>query len=342
MLACVYRRDEGGLVLAHLPEPIPGPGQVLVAVRFAGICGSDLFLVRSGRLPDGTVLGHEMSGVVDLLGPGVSGIRVGQGVIVRPMGCGRCAACARGEENLCAKRVAIGLAGQPGAFAQRLVVPTAMVIPMPEGLGFLEAALAEPLATALHAVRLGEIGPKDRVLVLGGGGVGLACVGVLRALGIEDVLLSEPVREKRERALALGARAALDPSQVDLEPAMHSWTGGEGPSAVLECAGRVETVEQALRLVAVGGRVVVVGLAVGTLEISPALVMLKQIRLQGSFANTQAECRECLALLAQGRVRVEAMVQERIPLEKLLATFRALMERPSGGKVMVEMVEEER
>jgi len=337
MLAAVYRKEARGLRLEDLPEPLPGPGQMKISVRYASICGSDLFLVRSGQLADGTVLGHEMSGVVDTLGDGVRGFLPGQPVIVRPVGCGSCAACASAQENLCPQRLAIGLGALKGAFAEYLVVPQEMAIPVPEGLDLKLACLAEPLATALHAIRLAGIGSNDRVVVLGAGGIGLCSVALLKALGVRWILVSEPQEGRRNRAMALGAQRGVDPMAEDLGKAVEEWKGKEGVTAVMECAGNSETTKLALQMVAPGGKVALVGLVKGTVDWAPALTMLKQIRIQGSFANTQAECRECLGMMARGELNVEPMLEGVIPFQELPACMDRLLHAPGEGKLIVEV-----
>lgn len=337
MLAAIYRKESRGLELEERPEPSPGFKEVKIRVRSASICGSDLFLMSSGQLPDKTILGHEMSGVVESLGEGVRSIAPGQKVIVRPVGCGSCPACRRSQENLCPKRLAIGLGVLPGAFAECLVVPEGMVIPVPDGLDLRLAPLAEPLATALHAIRLAGINSQDLVVVLGAGGIGLCSVAVLRALGVRKVLVSEPQQGRRQRALALGAQEVVDPTKEDLMEAVASWKGGEDVTAVMECAGRKETTKTALEMVSPGGKVALVGLVKGTMEWSPALTMLKQIRIQGSFANTQAECRECLEMMATGQILVEPMLEGVIPLSELPARMAQLLHAPGEGKLLVEV-----
>ncbi len=337
MLAAVYRKEAKGLKIEEIPESVPGVGQVKVKVSYASICGSDLFLVGSRGLPEGTVLGHEMSGVVEILGQGVPGLRPGQPVIVRPMGCGACGPCMRQEENLCPKRQAIGLGDLPGAFAQYVVVPQGMIIPVPEGLDLKIAALAEPLATALHAIRLAGIGSGDRVVVLGAGGIGLCSVALLRALGVRRILVSEPQEGRRNRALALGAQRVVDPMAEDLGAALEEWKGQEGVTAVMECAGNTETTKTALQILAPGGKLALVGLVKGTVDWMPALAMLRQIRIQGSFANTQAECRECLGMMARGELRVEPMLEGVIPLRELPTCMERLLQTPGDGKLIVEV-----
>lgn len=338
MHAAVYRKEIQGLRIEEVPEPEVGPGEVKVRVHYASVCGSDLFLLTSGRIPDGTVLGHEMSGVVEDLGEGVEGLSLGQSVIVRPVGCGFCPACQRGEENLCPKRLAIGLGAMPGAFAERLVVPQDMAIKVPAGLDLSLACLAEPLATALHGIRLGGIVGEDKVLILGAGGVGLCAVAMLRALGVKEILVSEPEKGRRQRASALGASYVVDPESQSLEEAVARCSKGRGVTAVLECSGDVEALQSAMGVVASGGKVVLIGLVKGSVEWAPAVAMLRQIRIQGSFANTQAECRECLDMLANGRLDVREMIEGVIGLEGLPARVGELLHSPGKGKVLIRVM----
>lgn len=323
--------------MAELPEPHPGPGEVKVRVRYASICGSDLFLLSSGRLKEGTVLGHEMSGQVEEVGQEVEDLSPGQPVIVRPVGCGRCPPCREKRENLCPKRLAIGLGDLPGAFTQYIVVPKEMIIPVPSDLDLSLAALAEPLATALHAVRVSGIDRDDRVLIIGAGGIGLSCVCVLKALGVKSILVSEPVPGRRNRALLLGAQRAIDPKEQDLFRACLEFFGGLGPTAVIECAGNAQVVDEAMRILLPGGKLVLVGLSKGKLEWAPAVSMLKELRIQGSFANTQAECRECLQMMAWGKIQGANMVEREVPLEELPRVVESLMVAPGDGKVLVRV-----
>ena len=340
MRAVVYRKDLAEFRLEDIPDPPSSlnPDEVRIRVLYTGICGSDLFLVKAGRLPDGAVLGHEISGRVEAFGKNVTAIEPGRNVIVRPMGCGRCKACLNGEENICPERESIGLGGRNGGFAPVIVVPEAMAIPVPEGLDPEHAALAEPLATALHAVEVGEVKPDDTVLVFGVGGIGLCCLSVLKALGIYNILAADIDPAKRSLAETFGIAGALDPMDKDFEEIVRSRTGGTGPSVVMECAGRVETVEQGLKIAVVGGKVIVVGLAQGAFPLAPALVMLKQLRLQGSWANTQAECRRCMELMAQGKIEAEKLIGERIALEALPERFSRLLKgEGSKGKIVVQI-----
>ena len=180
--------------------------------------------------------------------------------------------------------------------------------------------------------------PDDTVLVFGAGGIGLCCLSVLKALGINSVLAADIDPFKRVLAETFGIAGALDPLDKDFDEAVRSRSGGMGPSVVMECAGRVETVEQGLKIAAVGGKVIVVGLAQGDFPLAPALVMLKQLRLQGSWANTQAECRKCMDLMVQGKIEAEKLIGERIGLEALPERFSRLLKgEGSEGKIIVQI-----
>jgi len=151
------------------------------------------------------------------------------------------------------------------------------------------------------------------------------------------ILVSEPQEGRRNRAMALGAQRAVDPIAEDLGKAVEEWKAKEGVTAVMECAGNSETTKLALQMVAPGGKVALVGLVKGTVDWTPALTMLRQIRIQGSFANTQAECRECLGMMARGELHVEPMLERVIPFQELPACMDRLLHAPGEGKLIVEV-----
>ena len=205
MTAAIYRGD-GRIEVDRVPVPEPGPGELLVEVAACGICGSDLHLVLEQYARPGAILGHEWSGTV-VAGRDVGPERApGDRVVFNPTpGCGRCRPCRRGRPSVCLLRESSDIRDMRGAFARYLAVPAANTLPVPDSLDMRAAALAEPTAIALHAVELAGVGPDDRVLVTGGGPVGLLIVSVLRARGVEDITVSEPSALRRERARAVGA-----------------------------------------------------------------------------------------------------------------------------------------
>lgn len=297
----------GRIGLVEVPDPGPGPGEVLVRVQAAGICGTDRHLFR-GEFPCAppVTLGHEFAGEVVACGEGVT-LPLGTRVTCDPnIACGSCDQCLRGRVNLCARNSAIGI-HRDGGFAERTVIPAHRAIPVP-GLNPQHAAFAEPLACTLHGLDLGAPIPGERVIVLGGGVIGLLAVQLARNAGTEVTLVTRHPA-KRDLALSLGAShtAATEAEAHALLP--------QGADLVLECAGVAETVEMAPRLTRSGGRVVVLGVMPQgeTVRIEPFDLLFREIRLLYSFINPFTQARAA-AMLSEGRIDTTPLISRVIPL----------------------------
>lgn len=301
----------------EVPVPEPGPGEVLVKVAAAGICGTDrhLYLGEFPSQPPVT-LGHEFAGTVVAVGAGVD-LATGTAVACDPnTWCGTCDACSRGRVNLCARNVATGI-HRDGGFAEYAVCPAWKAVPLPGGLDLARGAFAEPLACTLHGLDVGAPRPGERVLVLGGGVIGLLAVQLARLAGAETMLLTRS-EEKR----ALGARLGAGATAATPEEAKALWPAGAG--LVVECAGVPATVAAAPSLARAGGRVVVLGvLAAGaTVPIEPLDLLFREVRLDFAFINPFTTTR-AVELIASGAVDVAPLVSRTIPLEEAAATIAA-------------------
>src|SRR5436305_793881 len=222
-------------------EPLaPGPGQVQLAVAYVGLCGTDLHIkhgAMDGRVTIPAVIGHEMSGTVAAAGEGVSRWSPGDQLTVMPLDwCGSCPACAAVHQHICQNLVFVGI-DSGGAMQRSWTVPERLLVRLPSGLDLQSGALAEPVAVAVHDVRRGAVARGERVLVAGGGPIGLLIACVAAAEGAE-VLVSEPNRHRRSVAARLGFRA-VDPSGGDLRATLDQWTGGAGVDAAFEVSGSV-------------------------------------------------------------------------------------------------------
>jgi 2-desacetyl-2-hydroxyethyl bacteriochlorophyllide A dehydrogenase len=340
MKAVYYSRDRG-LVYGDRPDPEAGPGEVLVRVHYVGICGSDLHLYKSRRLPDGTIMGHECSGTIEVLGDGVLDRRVDDRVIVRPIGCGICIACAGGNEHLCPHRRAIGLGAVPGGYAEILSVPWKMTIPVPDLVPLPYAALTDPLATALHAIRQARPLKGKSVLIVGTGAIGLSLVLLLKREGIAPIVVSEPNPARGDAARELGADEVFHPNDPGVFEKIRSATGGLGPEAVFECSGVSEAFDQGMSWVAKTGEVILVGLGAEPFHLPPLLAVLKETRILGSFANTQKECREVLGMIAGKEIPLVRLTGDRIGLAELPSVFAELLAGSPRTKVIVEIKRQE-
>jgi len=193
MKAVVFKGARN-LVVQDVPDPVPGPHEALVKVKNVGICGSDLHYYTHGLLPQGYIMGHEVTGTVAGVGSEVTGWNEGDRVCVCPAGpCGQCNTCLDGDLERCENLLSIGIGVLPGAFAEYVAAPYPLLLPLPEDVGMRESTLVDPLGCAHHAADLSGIVPGESALVVGAGPIGLFVVQYLKDLGIEPVILSEPL-----------------------------------------------------------------------------------------------------------------------------------------------------
>lgn len=328
----------------ELDAPVAGPGDVLIRVEHCGICGSDLHSYAHGmNARPGQVLGHELAGTV-LEAPGVAGVAAGDLVTVRPLiPCGRCDACRRGDVQVCeaGMRGNVGY-GIRGGMAERMVLPGAVagrtVFGLPPGVGTRAGALVEPLAVALHAVRVADPAPDGVAVVLGGGTIGLGVVRFLALRGVAAVVLVEPSARRRAAGLHQGADVVLDPDGDDVEAAVREATGSRGrtPGAdvVLDCAGAAGTLASGVGLLRSRGRLVACAIFAGDVVLPANLVVGRELELCGALGYRD-EFPDVLAELAAGRIDAEALVSHEFGLEDVGAAFAAALDREGSLKVLL-------
>jgi L-iditol 2-dehydrogenase len=308
-MRAVQLRAVGDIAMVEVPAPEPRAGEVLVRVLAAGICGTDRHLYK-GEFPCAppVTLGHEFSGEVVAAGDGAT-LPFGSRITCDPnIACGTCDPCLRGRVNLCAGNVAIGI-HRDGGFAEMAVIPAHRAILVPD-LHPQHAAFAEPLACTLHGLDLGAPIPGERVLVLGGGVIGLLAVQLARNAGAEVTLVTRHPA-KRDLAHRVGAThtAATEAEARALLP--------QGADLVLECAGVAETVEMAPRLTRSGGRVVILGVMPQgeQVRIEPFDLLFREIQLLHSFINPFTQGRAA-AMLTKGQIDVAPLISRVIPLDE--------------------------
>lgn len=314
------------------PVPAPGPGEVLIRVEAAGICGTDRHLYK-GEFPCAppVTLGHEFCGIVVGRGAGVT-LPEGARVVCDPNDwCGQCEACLRGRVNLCVNNVATGI-HRDGGFADFAAFPARKAIPLPDEMDPRHGAFCEPLACTLHGVDIGAPRPGERVLVIGGGVIGLLALQLAGLAGAETMLLT---RHPAKRALAhsLGAAATA----ATPEEALRIWPGGA--DLTLECAGVPETVTGAGALTRSGGRIVVLGVLPkgAAVPIEPFDLLFREIQLNFAFINPFTQSR-ATDLIASGRIAVEPLISRVIPLH---AAAETIAKPAQPGEVKVLVVPEE-
>src|SRR6266513_2575581 len=279
------------LEIADLPEPTPGPGEVLVRVAACGICGSDVhgYDGSSGRRIPPIVMGHEAAGRIAAVGAEVKGLAVGdRGTFDSTIYCGACTHCCRGETNLCDRRQVLGVScsdyRRAGAFAEYVAVPSRIVYRLPDNLSFAEAAMLEAVAVAVHAVSLAQVSSSSTALVVGAGMIGLLIVQVLRAAGCSRILVTDIDSSRLKLAQDVGAHTVLS-ATLDVARQVGELTRGAGVDAAIEAVGQGDSVKASIESVRKGGTVVLVGNIAPEVMVPLQKIVTRQIRLQGSCAS---------------------------------------------------------
>lgn len=303
------------LELRDVPTPKPGTGELLVRVHACGICGSDVhgFDGSTGRRKPPLIMGHEASGVVAELGPGVTAFKVGDRVTFdSTVSCGRCPYCVRGQINLCDNRRVLGVScdeyRQDGAFAEYVVVPERIVCSLPENVSYEQAAMIEPLSVALHAVDRAAPRVGETAVIFGGGMIGLLILQVLRLTGPKQIVVIEPDPNRGQLAEGFGADLVLAPQQLQSTPLAQV-------DLAFDAVGINDTVQGAVGVVSKGGRAVLVGNLQPEISLPLQKVVTRELTLLGSCAS-QGDYPRCLDLIARQAVRVDPLISIVAPLEE--------------------------
>jgi (R,R)-butanediol dehydrogenase/meso-butanediol dehydrogenase/diacetyl reductase len=338
--------------LEELEDPTPGPGEVAVAVKACGVCGSDLHEYTMGPLqipPAGAphprtgvsapvTLGHEMSGVVHALGPGVTGLAVGDRVVMEPVtSCGTCPPCLRGQYNLCTTVAFMGLSAEGGGYADLQVSPAALVHRIPDAVSFQAGALVEPLSVAWYGLETGGFSVGQSALVTGAGPVGAGLAACLRTAGAGWIGVSDFSPTRREVASTLGADETFDPAAVDVTAAVVARTDGDGVDVVFEASGSQGGLDTALAAVRKGGTVVSLGVfeKPSVIDLWPMLGKGTRFLQSPAYAWTFPKV---INALARGDLVADAMITARVGLDDAIAgAFDELLNNRDGHvKILIE------
>jgi threonine dehydrogenase-like Zn-dependent dehydrogenase len=320
------------------PTPQPGAGELLLEVSHCGVCGSDLHFLLEWGGRAGSIEGHEYSGTVVAVGDGVEGWAVGDRVVGGPSPrCGRCEYCLANRTSLCTERGRVGTdeSEWQGAFAGYKSVRAAEALRVPDGLSLKHAALTEPLAVALHGItNAGGARPGTRWLVTGGGPIGFLSVAALKALGVDDVVVSEPKERRRELCAKLGART-VSPEELEL-PVMPHDIVVEPFDVVLECSGSNLAMEAGLAQLKRAGTLVLVGAGIRKPKFDNNRILLNELVITGAFVYDHDGFPRALELLASGKMPNDLLVeQEDYPLNRLLDAAVGLHEGDLAAKAMI-------
>jgi L-iditol 2-dehydrogenase len=313
------------MALQERPDPRPGAGEVVVAVRAAGICGSDVhgYLGATGRRRPGVVMGHEAAGDVIEAGAGVTSIRAGDRVALRSiLPCGACDRCRRGQPNICTNRRGLGMQFD-GAYADRILVPEALALPLPDTLSYVDGAMIEPLAVAMHAVNRTPFDLMDFVVVIGAGAIGLLTMLAARLRGAGSIVVTDRNEHRLAVAQTLGADLTINVDAADPVAVVRNATGGRGADAVFEAVGISPTVAQSLATARSGGQVTWIGNSLPSVELGMQDVVTRELTLRGAYAFNE-EFELAADAIAAGWVDVRRLVERTAPLDQGPELFRQL------------------
>lgn len=298
------------------PKPEAGEGEVLIRVKACGICGSDVHGMdgSSGRRIPPIIMGHEASGIIEAVGTGVEGWSEGDTVTFDSMVyCGNCSACNKGQVNLCESRQVMGVScpefKRHGAYAEYVTVPSHILYKIPEGMSFEEAAFAEPISVALHAVNRVPIQKGDTGVVVGAGLIGLLIVQALKRAGCERVIAADLVQSRLDLAKELGATDTFLSSEVDVPAEVLKLTNGKGADVAMEVVGISKTLGLAIDSVRMGGSVGCVGNIEPMSEFSLQKIVTREISLFGSCASA-GEYDDAMAGIADGSIKVKPLISK--------------------------------
>lgn len=336
MKAAVYKGKQH-LSIENVPTPTPGPGQVLVKTRYCAICGSDVHRFQYGMLKPGAILGHESCGTIAVVGDGVTQWKVGDRVI-----CGGGTPPPNAPQRVStmprysARTVGLGDVPFWGGYAEYVVLDVWRPLRIPDGVSDETATLAEPLAVAVHAVRLSRLKVGDAVAILGAGAIGLLTLQVARAAGASRVFVTEPAPARQKAALELGADRVLDPTRGDIVSELVKEADGLGPNIVFDCAGAPTTLQQALEMVRRQGQVMVVSLNWRPDPVLTVEWVGREVELKAAYGSLPEDWRIGVDLMAKGKIQSGPMLPEGsfVPLDRIQQAFEGLL-RPSDQVQLV-------
>lgn len=303
---------------------------VLIRVRAAGVCGSDLhgYTGKSGRRKPPLVMGHEVSGEVVAVGSAAGAVQVGQRVAVQPL------VYRPNPETGQIQRKLIGM-DMPGAYAEYVVAPAKNLYPMPADLPYLHGALTEPLAVAVHAVSRVHVRPYDSVFIVGAGAIGLLVMQVLLNSGVRQVIMSDVSDARLAIARDMGASVMLNPQRDNVREAVRQLTDGHGCDVTFEAVGIAPAVAQSIEAVRDGGQVVWVGNNVRVVDVDMQAVVTRELRVIGTYGMNEEDFRRALGMLANKRIDANALVNRQATLNEGETLFDELLAAPEIIKCVI-------
>lgn len=339
MMKQAVMTEPGRIVLREVPIPATGEGQIEVKIKAIGVCGSDIH-VWHGKHPYTSypvVQGHEVAAEVTKVGPGVTGFAPGDAVTIQPQEvCGVCYPCTHGLYNDCEKLKVMGFQCT-GMASEYFVTDATRVLPLPEGMGFEQGAMIEPLAVAVHALRrFGPVADK-RILVMGGGPIGNLVAQAAKAQGAKAVLLSE-VSAYRLQAAAQCGVATVNPREMPVSQAVKEVLGEDGADCILECTGSPACISEAVEIARKGSDIIIVGVVSEPVAINMSYVQDHELRVSGTAMYRTEDYLEAIRLSEAGLINLVALITHRVPFSQYEQAYRIIEEeKDKAMKVMILM-----
>ncbi len=314
------------------PDPAPGDDDVLVRVKACGICGSDVqgSTGKTGRRIPPLVMGHESAGVVEKVGRNVNGFAEGDRVCFdSTVYCNKCDSCRDGFFNRCRMRQVLGVSTpdfkRHGAFAEYVAVPSWIVFKIPDNLSFVNAALLEPTSIGMHAANRAPISRDDTVVIIGAGTIGLFILQACKLRGAGKIIVSDINEFRLQKAKELGADKLINPLKSDLKEIIFKETGNKGTNVTFEAVGFSSTFQEAVSVTKMGGYLVAVGNLERNIEINLQELVSRELTFSGSYASS-GEFHDCIDLVASGKINVEPLISDVLPLKDGPGAFKRLLE----------------
>ena len=339
MRALVKAKSEPGLWMEEVPQPTPGPSEVLIEVRTMAICGTDLHIYEWNRwaqetIPVPLVVGHEFTGVVAELGDGVGGLSLGQRVSGEGhITCGHCRACRAGRRVFCHHHESVGVS-RPGAFAEYLVIPAENVFPLPDHVTNDVGAILDPLGNATHTSLKFDVVGED-VLITGAGPIGIMATAIVRHIGARFIVVTDINPYRLAMAAALGADRVIDVSREPLVPVMQELGMTEGFDVGLEMSGAESAFNQLLDTLRHGGQIAALGIPPRAITLDINRVIFKGLTVQGIYGRRIFETWYKMAAMLQSGLDVAQVITHRYPIEEHAAAFDAVANGQAGKVLLV-------
>ena len=340
MRAAVFKEVGAPLVVEQVTDPEPDPRGLVMKVAYCGVCGTDLHATREGLTTAccGQILGHEFVGEIVEVGSQAEGSwQLGDKVCAMPfIACGHCPACAAGRFFECRDKKVAGV-DAPGGFAEYVATGARETIRLPDGLDLESAALVEPLAVGIHAVRVADLKAGSRVMVIGAGPIGLTVALWARFFGAREVVVSELTPSRAALAAKMGATRVIQPDPAGgAEQLLEQFVdvAGGPPEVIFECVGAPGLLQQCIEMAPQRGKIIPVGVCEQPDSIMPFFGLIKELQIQFAIAYTRDDFETCMAMLAEGRIDISPMITDVVSLDELPQAFEDLRTPDHQCKVL--------